>query len=61
MYMIARMAQPLSILILAYAQCRYRRAYMAPMLLSVVLFQFLFGFVVDTKGDALIGGVYLSC
>jgi hypothetical protein len=55
--MIARMAAPLSIMILAYAQCRYRRAYMAPLVLGVVIFQLLFGFVIDTKGEAMIGGI----
>jgi hypothetical protein len=56
-FLLARMAQPLSILILAYAQCRYRRPYMAPLLLGVVLFQLFFGFVIDFKSEALIGGV----
>jgi hypothetical protein len=56
-YMLARMAQPLSIVILAYLQCRYKRPYMIPVLAGVVLFQLLFGFVIDTKSDALIGGV----
>lgn len=56
-YMIARMAQPLSILILAYAQCRYRRPYMTPLVLGVVIFQLIFGFVIDFKTEALIGGV----
>jgi hypothetical protein len=57
MYMLARMAQPLAIVILAYVQCRYRRPFMVPVLLIVVLFQMLFGFVIDTKSDALMGGV----
>jgi len=56
-HMIARMAQPLSILMLAYAQCRYRRAYMAPLLVGVVVFQLIYGFVIDFKTEALIGGV----
>jgi len=57
LFLLARMAQPLSILILAYAQCRYRRPYMSPLLLGVVLFQLFFGFVIDFKSEALIGGV----
>jgi hypothetical protein len=56
-FMIARMAQPLSILILAYVQCRYRRPYMTPIVLGVVIFQLIFGFVIDFKTEALIGGV----
>jgi hypothetical protein len=56
-YMLARMAQPLSILILAYAQCRYKRPVMAPLVLVVVIFQLIFGFIIDFKTEALIGGV----
>ncbi len=56
-FMIARMAQPLSILILAYAQCRYKRAYMTPILLIVVFYQLAFGFIIDTKSEGLIGGI----
>jgi hypothetical protein len=56
-FMLARMSQPLGILIIAYAQCRYRRAYMTPLLIGVVLFQVLFGFVIDFKGEAFLGGV----
>lgn len=56
-YMLARMTQPLSILILAYAQCRYKRPMMAPLVLVVVLFQLVFGFIIDFKTEALIGGV----
>jgi O-antigen polysaccharide polymerase Wzy len=57
MFMIARMAQPLSILILAYAQCRYKRAYMTPIVLVVVFYQLVFGFIIDTKSEGLIGAV----
>jgi hypothetical protein len=55
--MAARMAQPVSILILAYVQCRYKRAYMTPILLAVVFYQLVFGFIIDTKSEGLIGGV----
>jgi hypothetical protein len=55
--MIARMAQPVSILILAYVQCRYKRTYMTPILLAVVFYQLVFGFIIDTKSEGLIGGV----
>jgi O-antigen polysaccharide polymerase Wzy len=56
-YLLAVMLQPLGILILAYAQCRYQRFYMLPLLIGVVLVQVVLGFVVDVKGDTLIGVV----
>jgi hypothetical protein len=56
-FMLAHMSQPLGILIIAYAQCRYGRGYMMPLLIGVVLFQLLFGFVIDFKGEAFLGGV----
>lgn len=55
--MLANILQPLAIAILAYAQCRYRRAYMLPLLVGVVLFQMVFGFVIDIKAETLIGVV----
>ena len=36
------MAQPLSILMVAYAQSKFRRPYMTPMVLAVGLFQLLY-------------------
>jgi hypothetical protein len=56
-FMLAHMSQPLGILIIAYTQCRYRRGYMMPLLIGVVLFQLLFGFVIDFKGEAFLGGI----
>jgi hypothetical protein len=56
-FMLAHMSQPLGILMIAYAQCRYRRGYMIPLLIGVVLFQLLFGFVIDFKGEAFLGGI----
>lgn len=56
-FMLARMTQPLAILILAYAQCRYRRPYMTALVVALVIFQLYFGFVIDFKTEALIGGV----
>lgn len=56
-YLLAVMLQPLGILVLAYAQCRYQRFYMLPVLIVVVLLQVVIGFVVDVKGDTLIGVV----
>ncbi|MDR3416933.1 MAG: hypothetical protein P4L83_12170 [Nevskia sp.] len=54
-YMLATYLQPLGMLILAYAQSKYRRFYMLPVLIVAVLVQLLMGFVVDIKGDALLG------
>jgi hypothetical protein len=56
-FFLAVMVQPLGILMLAYAQCRYRRSYLTPVLIVVVLVQLFYGFVIDVKGDALIGAV----
>jgi hypothetical protein len=56
-FMIARILQPVSIMIVAYAQCRYRRTYLIPIVLALVLYQLFYGFVVDTKGEAMTGGI----
>jgi hypothetical protein len=56
-FLIAGILQPVGILMLAYAQCKYKRGYMIPVLIAVVLVQLAFGFVIDVKGDALIGAV----
>ncbi len=56
-FMIARLLQPVSIMILAYVQCRYHRTYLIPVVLGLVLYQLFFGFVVDTKGEAMTGGI----
>ena len=55
--MLAQMAKPLGILIIAYAQTVYRRPWMLPILLAVVAVQFVYGFVVDIKGEAMVGGI----
>jgi len=55
--MLARMVQPLGILIVAYAQCRYRHAYMGFLVVAVVLFQLYYGFIIDFKTEALLGVV----
>jgi hypothetical protein len=54
-YILANMLQPVSLLCLAYAQCRYRRRWMGWFLLAVVLTQLVIGFVEDIKGNALSG------
>lgn len=55
LYILATYLQPLGILMLAYAQARYRRGWMLPLLAVVVLVQLLYGFVEDVKGDAMLG------
>jgi hypothetical protein len=54
-FLLAGYLQPLCIIILAYAQCRYRRAYMIPVLAVVLGVQMVFGFVADINGQVLIG------
>jgi hypothetical protein len=56
-YILAGYLEPLGMLILAYAQSKYRRPYMVPVLVAVVLVQLFIGFVVDVKGEALLGFV----
>ena len=55
--MAAQMAKPLGMLMIAYAQTMYRRAYLLPVLVAVVVFQVFYGYVVDVKGEAMIGVV----
>jgi hypothetical protein len=56
-FILAIMLQPLGILIATYAQCRYKRFYMMPVLIAMVLTQLLMGFVTDVKADALTGAL----
>lgn len=55
--MLGQMAKPLGMLMIAYAQTVYRRAWLLPILLAVVLLQLLYGYVVDVKGEAMLGVV----
>jgi hypothetical protein len=59
-FLLAGYLQPLCIVILAYAQCRYRRAYMIPVLAVVLGVQMVFGFVADIKGQVLLGFVLIA-
>ena len=59
-YLLAVMVQPLSILILAYLHTRYNRSYLAPLIIGVVLVQLVLGFVIDVKGEALIGAILVA-
>jgi hypothetical protein len=54
-FMLASYLQPLCVVILAYAQCRYRRSYMIPVLAIVLAVQMVLGFVADIKGAVLLG------
>lgn len=53
--MMGQMAKPLGMLMIAYAYVMYERAWLRPTLLAVVFFQLLYGFVVDVKGEAMLG------
>jgi hypothetical protein len=54
-YMVVTYGQPLSIVVLAYAWCRYRRPMLVPVLTGIVLVQLVMGFVADYKSQALLG------
>lgn len=58
-YMIVSYAQPLSIAMVAYAYCRYRRPLLSVALIVIVLTQLLLGFVADGKSEALMGAVLI--
>lgn len=51
--------QPLSILLIFYALSRYRRVALLPIAIAVVLFQAVYGFVIDVKGEVMLGGIML--
>jgi len=54
-FMLAGYFQPLGIVILAYAQSRYRRPYMMPLLIAMIGTEMVYGFISDSKGQVLIG------
>jgi hypothetical protein len=54
-YVLATYLQPLGMLILAYGETRYRRGWMLPVVIGVVLVQVLMGFIEDSKGDTVLG------
>jgi hypothetical protein len=54
-YILATYGQPLSIVVLSYAWCRYRRPILVPVLTGIVLIQLVLGFVADYKSQALLG------
>ena len=55
----ADMLQPLSMLLIFYALCVYRRRILLPIALAVVVVQAIYGFVIDVKGEVLLGGVLM--
>jgi hypothetical protein len=57
LFMLGQLVQPLGILILAYAYAAYRRNYLLPLIIAVVLFQVILGFVADFKGEAMSAGI----
>jgi hypothetical protein len=56
-FILAIMLQPLGILIAAYAQSKFKRPYMTPIVIAMVLVQLLMGFVTDVKADAMTGAL----
>jgi len=51
--------QPLSILLLFYALSRHRRIALVPIAVAVILFQAVYGFVIDVKGEIMVGAIML--
>jgi hypothetical protein len=56
-FMFGQLIQPLGIMILAYAYAVYRRAYLLPIIIGVVLVQVALGFVADYKSEAMLAGL----
>ena len=52
-----KMIQPLAILVLAYTWVRYKDRPLRFLVVSLVLIQVVIGFIVDIKGEAMLGGV----
>jgi hypothetical protein len=59
LFMFATYLQPASLMMLAYGYCKYRRGYMVPIVGTMVVAQFILGFVDDGKGEALSGVLML--
>ena len=54
---LGQMMQPLGLLLLAYCLYAFRRRYLLPLVIGVVVLQVALGFVVDIKGMAMLGGI----
>jgi hypothetical protein len=56
-YILAQMVQPFGILLLAYAWRSLRSPYLLAVIVAVVVFQIVLGFIIDIKGVAMTGGI----
>jgi hypothetical protein len=56
-FMFGQLIQPLGIMILAYAYGAYRRTFLLPIIIIVVLVQIVLGFVADFKSEAMLAGL----
>jgi hypothetical protein len=56
-FMTGQLIQPLSVMILAYAYAAYRKAFLLPLILAVVITQVVLGFVADYKSEAMLAGI----
>jgi hypothetical protein len=56
-YILAQMMQPFGILLLAYAWRTLRSPYLLAVIVAVVVFQIVLGFIIDIKGVAMTGGI----
>lgn len=59
-FILANYLQPLSIVILAYTQCKYRQRSLLMLLIGALVISTIFGFVANIKGQALIGWVLFA-
>ena len=59
-YTLATYLQPLGIVILAYAQCRYHRRYLLPLIAMAIAAEMVLGFVSDIKGQVVVGLVLIA-
>lgn len=56
-FMTGQLIQPLGVMILAYAYAVYRKGFLLPMIIAVVLAQVVLGFVADYKSEAMLAGL----
>jgi hypothetical protein len=56
-FMAGQLIQPLGIMILAYIYAAYRRTWLLPLILVVVLVQMVLGFIADFKSEAMLAGL----
>jgi O-antigen polysaccharide polymerase Wzy len=58
-YLLAQMAQPLGMVLLAYAFRAFRSTFLFVLIITMVLLQVFIGFVMDGKGIAMLGMILL--